>query len=366
MKNIAQFVRKLILAVNILFVVLLIISAYSTFLHPVKYPILSCAGLTFPVFLLINVSFFLFWLFIKFKYSLLSITGFVLCFSQIKTYVPIHIVSKDVPEQHLKILSYNVMGFDGAFKKGGENPILNYLKESEADIICLQEYNVSTNEKKLTQEDVNAALVEYPFFKINKVGAKSSGNQVACFSKYPIVSDQVIHYESAYNGSVKYELAIKSDTITVINSHLESNKLTREDKVVYEDMLAAPEARKVKSGVKQLVKKLAEASSIRANQVDSIKNEIRTAKYYPLIHCGDFNDTPISYPLTTFRKKLDDAFVQSGKGLGISYNQNKFYFRIDHILISKDLQSYKCTVDQSIDFSDHYPIWCYVAKKNNK
>ena len=58
MKNIAQFVRKLILAVNILFVVLLIISAYSTFLHPVKYPILSCAGLTFPVFYLLTSLFF--------------------------------------------------------------------------------------------------------------------------------------------------------------------------------------------------------------------------------------------------------------------------------------------------------------------
>ena len=62
-------------------------------------------------------------------------------------------------------------------------------------------------------------------------------------------------------------------------------------------------------------------------------------------------------------QKLDDAFTQSGKGLGISYNQNKFYFRIDNILISPNLKAYNCTVDRSIKASDHYPIWCHISKR---
>ncbi|MEG2150049.1 MAG: endonuclease, partial [Bacteroidaceae bacterium] len=57
------------------------------------------------------------------------------------------------------------------------------------------------------------------------------------------------------------------------------------------------------------------------------------------------------------------AFTQSGQGLGISYNQNKFYFKIDNILLSKNLKSYNCTVDNVIKDSDHYPIWCYIGKK---
>ena len=43
--------------------------------------------------------------------------------------------------------------------------------------------------------------------------------------------------------------------------------------------------------------------------------------------------------------------------------KHKFYFRIDNILISKNLRSYNCTVDRSIRESDHYPIWCYIAKR---
>ena len=79
--------------------------------------------------------------------------------------------------------------------------------------------------------------------------------------------------------------------------------------------------------------------------------------------CGDFNTSPISYAHRTIAEGLTDAFVESGFGLGISYHRNGFLFRIDNILISPDLQSYRCTVDSRIKNSDHYPIWCYVDKK---
>ncbi|MBO5014946.1 MAG: endonuclease, partial [Bacteroidaceae bacterium] len=45
----------------------------------------------------------------------------------------------------------------------------------------------------------------------------------------------------------------------------------------------------------------------------------------------------------------------------ISYHENRFYFRIDHIFLSKNMKSYECTVDRSVKASDHYPIWCYIS-----
>ena len=170
-------------------------------------------------------------------------------------------------------------------------------------------------------------------------------------------------YPSEYNGSVLYEIKIGEDTVTLINNHLESNKLTKADKVVYEDMLKSPEKEKVKSGARLLIRKLAEASAIRAPQADTIAHEIAASPHPYIIVCGDFNDTPISYAHRTIAQDLDDAFTQSGRGLGISYNQNRFYFRIDNILTSKNLRAYNCTVDRSIKESDHYPIWCYITKR---
>ena len=208
------------------------------------------------------------------------------------------------------------------------------------------------------------ASIALPINGLLSVGSGSGyTNRIACYSRFPILSARVLDYASSYNGSVLYELKLNEDTITLINNHLESNKLTKADKDIYEEILKAPETEKVKSGARLLLHKLAEASAIRAPQADTIAREIASSRHPSVIVCGDFNDTPISYAHRVIAQNLDDAFTQSGRGLGISYNQNKFYFRIDNILISKNLRSYNCTVDRSIRESDHYPIWCYIAKR---
>ena len=148
-----------------------------------------------------------------------------------------------------------------------------------------------------------------------------------------------------------------------VNNHLESNKLREKDKAVYREMIKDPDKVKVSEGARILIGKLAEASAIRALQADSIAKLVAGFRGGGVIVCGDFNDSPLSYAHRVIGKELDDAFVQSGNGFGISYNQNHFYFRIDHILLSKNLESYQCTVDKTIKSSDHYPIWCFVAKK---
>lgn len=361
-----NFVALLILAVNALFTGLLLFTAYSPHIQPVTHPVQSCLGLTFPVFLMINIGFFIFWLVIqRYKTALLPLIGLLLCYSQTRTYLPINFHTNKLPETSFKLLSYNIMGFDGAIKQNGKNPILTYLKESNADILCLQEYSTTESSRHLSQKDVEQELKAYPYHRINTVGReKGHTNKIACYSKYPILSARVLDYSSEYNGSVLYEVKIGEDTVTLINNHLESNKLTKADKAVYENMLKSPEKEKVKSGMRLLIRKLAEASAIRAPQADTIAHEITASPHPCIIVCGDFNDTPISYTHRTIAQNLDDAFTKSGRGLGISYNQNRFYFRIDNILTSKNLKAYNCTVDRSIKDSDHYPIWCYITKKN--
>ena len=187
-------------------------------------------------------------------------------------------------------------------------------------------------------------------------------------------SNSIIHFFERVFSSTDLDkeneqLRVKLAQYEIIESELETLREENsrlKDLLNYTDitdMLKAPEKEKVKSGARLLVRKLAEASAIRAPQADTIAKEIASSRHPSIIVCGDFNDTPISYTHRVIAQNLNDAFTQSGRGLGVSYNQNKFYFRIDNILISKNLQSYNCTVDQSIKESDHYPIWCYIAKR---
>ena len=81
---------------------------------------------------------------------------------------------------------------------------------------------------------------------------------------------------------------------------------------------------------------------------------------YPTILCGDFNDSPISYTRRVLAEELTDCYVATGRGIGLSYNQKGFFVRIDNMMCSGSFEPYKCTVDDKIAASDHYPIYCWL------
>lgn len=367
MKHIGNLFSYILLAVNAFFIGILLLTAYSPYIHPLAHPIESCMGLTFPIFLFINLCFLIFWLIAKYKFAALPLLGFLACAPQIITYLPMNFRTRSIPEESIKLLSYNIMAFNNMEKINGKNSVLTYIQKIDADIVCMQEYATSETAKiHLNEKNIRQALKAYRYRNVRQAGEKGGHTKLACYSKYPILSSRVIEYESDYNGSVIYEVKVGDDTLTLINNHLESNKLTKEDKVVYEAMLKDPDAGKVKTGARLLVNKLAEASAIRSKQADAIAREIKASRHPYIIVCGDFNDSPISYVHRVIAQDLDDAFTESGRGLGISYNQNKFYFRIDNILISQNMRAYNCVVDRSIKSSDHFPIWCYISKRDSK
>lgn len=366
MKHLGRLVVAVILGANLLFTVLLLAAAYSPWIQPVRHPVLACMGLTFPIFLLTEMAFLLFWVLIQqYRCALLPLLGLLLCIPQSQTYFPLHFRTDTLPSGSIKVLSYNIMGFGDGTPKGKDNPILTYLKESGADIICLQEYAAGRSHKHPSQRDIESALSDWPYHRIDAVG-KNQGNRIACYSKLPILSVQPLKYASASNGSVAYELLWGKDTLLLINNHLESNKLNPEDKEVYEDLLRDPEKDKMKKGIRHLVGKLANAAAIRAPQADTIARTVATSSHRYIVVCGDFNDSPISYAHRVACQGLKDAFSTSGCGPGISYNRNKFYFRIDNLLVSPALKAYNCRVDHTIRHSDHYPIACHVAKAGKK
>lgn len=360
----SALLKLFLLLVNAFVGGLLILSAYSPYLiNPVTHPVQSCIGLAFPVFLILNVAFLLFWLFVRVKFIWLPFFIGLVCFPQIRVYVPYNKTEKssELPSKSIKLLSYNSMGFGAGKKTGGVNNILEYLKQSEADIICIQEYAEAQGRSRVNKKDIERALKAYPYKKVHLIGKRGSMNRLACFSKFPILSSRMLDYKSDYNGSVLYHIKVGADTLLLINNHLESNKLTREDREVYSDMIQTPSREILQAGARQLLHKLAEATAIRARQADSIASVVGEAKDHFVVVCGDFNDSPISYTHRAISRHLKDAFVESGSGLGISYNQNRFYFRIDHILTSDNIRAYNCQVDRSVKDSDHYPIFCWLS-----
>jgi len=79
---------------------------------------------------------------------------------------------------------------------------------------------------------------------------------------------------------------------------------------------------------------------------------------HPVIYCGDMNDTPMSYSYHELREVgLNDAFVESGRGIGHTYIGAFPSFRIDHILHDDRLVAWNFRTLPE-DLSDHRAIRC--------
>ena len=367
LKTLKLLFKSLFVLTNVLIVVLFIASAWSDRVSPDTALVFSYLGLAFPILCVLNLCFIIYWLFLwEWRFLLIGLSAFLLCWGPVKKYFPYHSQTKDIPKENvLKLLTYNVMGFGYKYHtKDSPNKIIQYIASSGADIVCLQEYAVSKSDKFLTPNKLFRALDMYPYrsvISVNSSGYLSSG--IAVFSKYPISNSRRVDYKSDYNCSSVHELNVKGKKLTLINNHLESFKLTMEDRSRYTAFIKNISTDTF-DGIKgALEQKLGPAFKIRAKQAEAVAAEIAKAKGDYVLVCGDFNDTPISYAHRTIQGPLVDSFAESGRGMGVTYNQNMFLFRIDNILHSSNMKSINCTIDK-IRYSDHYPLWCYLTMEN--
>ena len=355
-------------AVNIVASILLLMSAFSDIVSPERMVAFSFLGMGFPFILIINIIFVVWWLmFAQWKKCLVCLACIVLCGSAIKAYFPIHLKTESIPEDCIKVLTYNVMSFHHCkpHSKKSPNPVLQYIIDSEADIVCIQEHRTYQDNYHLSANDLKSALKMYPYSHIHRVErAENHGVYgLSIYSKFPITSTEKIKFNSVYNGAFKSELNINGKQVTLINCHLETNSLSDEERKQYDDMIKSPDSKKLDAVAGQAVKKLKPAFKAREMQANQIAEVLKNDSNLYQIVCGDFNDTPISYARRTIKGNMKDAFAETGCGFGITYNQNSFYFRIDYILHSQNIESYNCSVGDLKD-SDHYPVYTWLRLKD--
>lgn len=358
-RKLKSFTLRAVASANIVTVALMLLTGYTDRFNPAEHPYLATSGLLFPIFMAVNLLFIAFWVVFHLRGILIPLLGFIACYQPVRNYSPFN-VRHDVPEGAIKVLSYNVLLYaPWNVGENEKNPILEYLRNSDADIICLQE----ASPHELGYKKLNAAMDSV--YQYCDSAKKETGKEtMMIYSRYPILSKERIAYESVGNMSMAYKIKINGDTVLLINNHLETNNMSVEDKESFSRIVKGElKVNKAEKESKNLFRKLSEAGQKRAVQADSVARYIARHKEMSIIVCGDFNDTPISYAHRTIGKGLTDCYAESGNGPGFSYNQGKMYVRIDHIFCSKDWQPYGCKVDRKVTASDHYPIYCWLKKK---
>ena len=351
----------LVLALNLLTLVGLLLAYLSYHASPALMLLPVFFGISFPVWVILNFLFVIFWIFRKKWWFLLSMIAIVAGWSHIQaTYQS---GDREIQQSdELKLMTYNVRFFDVYnWRKDSSavthNKIYRFLEEQQSGILCFQEfYNEDTPEFAVMDSllSVQPATNYHIDYFQNKQNRYHWG--LATFSKYPVVNRQRYQFRNSFGNYCIYtDILYQGDTLRIFNVHLESWHFEEEDYRFIQDVPEKiPDEKQVKSGMKKIYWKLRSSYFKRAIQVEELQQLIKKSPY-PVIACGDFNSTPVSYVHNLMTEELTDAFIGNGKHFGSTFDGLLPFARIDYVFHDEsfNVQSFK-TFKQ--DYSDHYPI----------
>ena len=353
-----QFFVYTLLLLNIVAVSALSIASISVFLSPEILWFAALFGLAYPYLLVINLVFIVLWIIIKPKFTLFSILVILAGYNHIGNYLQLS--GKQTQEKGVRVISYNVRYFTGTSQfpnKENADHILNYLRENNADIICLQEVRLN---KRQIFDISNPRLPQISHMQL--AHSSNEGGQLT-MTRFPILNMGEIRFKNSGNMIIFTDILMNSDTVRVYNCHLQSYRL-RPTEINTIDSMNFDNNQKTKDKLMELGGKFRTALIKRAEQAATLREHLNLCPY-PVIVCGDFNDTPVSFTYRTVRGDLKDSFTESGKGTANTYNGKLPSFRIDYILYSPKFTSYNFEVS-SLNHSDHYPISCDLFPAEKK
>lgn len=279
--------------------------------------------------------------------------------------------------QQFTLLSWNWLhGWDQNYEtkpdsRGGrttdqpDNAALEFILDTDADIVCLQECIAWGNGEPPQLERYQTRWNrQYPH------SAFEPGWDNRVFSKYPVRAVPMDRVIKNTLGGVPdyiddprllrffsfYEVDVPNHPLLLVNVHLYSPGLTDQERNVVTDIKSVDTAKESASEFKNTIfHKLKQAFRYHRQQVGLISDVVRKFQG-PAIVCGDFNDVPESYAWRMLEKEgFKDAYAQVGFGPMVTYNKHLFWFHIDQIMYRGPL--YPLSVKKGkIKTSDHYPL----------
>lgn len=254
-----------------------------------------------------------------------------------------------------RVLSYNVHQFGVMSKPGGEKSLLTdqgiaWLKEKDADLLCFQETYHLTNSATDPVSVMKKLGYRHFVFLGGKINEKPrAGTGLAFFSKNKLINMQKVAFEGQ-NGLLKVDVVTEKDTVTVINVHFQSMTLNLDE---------LSEQRKmdgIKSESKKTFARMKHGFLRRNEQIQKLEELVNDSRH-PVIVCGDFNETPYSYPYGRLSRVLRNSFEEGGSGFGFTFRNLPYFIRIDHQFYDANkIGLVDFFTDREANFSDHRPI----------
>ena len=341
MKKLSWF-NKVVYGLNIVITVLTFVAYILPFLAPKLFPLLSVLTLILPLFLILNALFFIYWLLQLKRQVMLSGLVLLLGITFVNKFYKFSSTEIDKEEKDFTVMSYNVRLFnlfDWIDRDNVGTTILSFINEQNPDILCIQEYS----------EKAKVDLRVYKYRAIFIEGKQIKTGQ-AIFSKYPIFNQGDFKIPTAGNNIIYADIKKGKDTIRVYNIHLQSIKISPDVNEISEhvDVINKSKSEQLFSRIRDAFKKQQQQAEIFVKHKNKCK--------YPVIICGDMNNSPFSYVYRTVKSDLNDCFEEAGNGFGQTYKFKYYPARIDYIFASKKMKVKSFKTFTKFENSDHFPV----------
>ena len=348
-----QWLKTVLVWSNVLLVLATFACYFAPFISPKVFWPATFLGLFFPWLLLVNVLFIFFWGFARSKFVVLSILCVAFGWKQVKSIIGFNAtVVSDATS--IRLMSFNVHGFKNTANKFIDKENLESSFDfSDVDVVCMQEYP-SLRKKGF----LNTFFLQHTPFEYHST-IPTYG--LIIFSRYPLKNHTIKYFENGSNGYQYADISIDGQSFRLFNIHLQSNAVSRTAKKVAES--GNLQEKQTWLDIKGMMARYKRAAIKRTEQAEEIAKKIKESPY-PVIVCGDFNDTPQSYMYSMLAAPLKDSFQEKGRGFGFTYAGKIPALRIDYILTSPSVEVLDFDIGK-MNFSDHHPVYCTIKTSSN-
>lgn len=355
---------------------LLLLSAFSDYVNPTFLVLPSFLGIAFGILLMLAMVWIVVLLITGRWHCLLimAVTMVIVSLPALRL-CPLHLLGGPEPltlteegeelkqVDSVRVFSFNtnLMGQTHLSRIKEKIPVIDVIRQSGADICCLQEYGFCLTKGSHTQEELRGRLKDlYPYYDFMPNDRRTALG-IALYSKYPIrKAMRIDKRKEGYFSAMYYQLELKDGRrLGVVNMHMRSNMISPKDRVLADEMIDHFETDSLERIRTGMMRSLAKGYRLRADEANMIQLFLSDnhPEGMPLLVCGDMNDTPVSYCYHVLRRVgLDDTWEDTGLGPGTTYRKHHFWFRIDHMLHSPHLRALDMKIRKDITLSDHYPI----------
>lgn len=331
-----QLFRSIILAImvllNIVVAIFFLACSFAPYMHPEDWWFTGFFGLFFPYLFAVMLLFFLFWIFVHFRFSIFSLLVLMAGLGNAGLHLPLRGSSDFQQEKSdgvLRIMTWNIRHFipfdERTFKPDQithQAAIFEQIKKYQPDIVCFQEFLSSPEEGSADPINVLEKEMGYRFHQFSGTGMFKSKQYsgIAIFSKTPIVNGGLIPFPNSIGDNAEQtafaDIVHRGDTTRIYAVHLQSFGFGSREYRRIDDVKAELDSSVLES--RHLLRKMRNTFYWHGKQSDFIEQEV-DASPYPAIIVGDLNDVPGSYTYSVLRGNRKDAFLEQGSGLGSTF-----------------------------------------------